>query len=346
MKFNYASYRLECIHPFGISRSSFSSYDRIFIYLINDGIIGRGEAAPSPRYNENVDQIKNIINDLNNLPIDTENIDEAEKFISNVSSGITSLEAALSMAYLDWYGQKNEMAVAEILGSTFDLPETSFTIAIGDLKGIPKKLSEAKKYPVLKIKLGTPQDRDIMRLIRDNTDKPVRIDANEGWDLKTAIDMCQWLADKNVQFVEQPIKSANLEESALLKSESPIKIIADENCINETSIPQIAHAFHGINIKLSKCGSLFEANRMIKTARKFDLDVMLGCMVESSVGISAAAHLASQVDYADLDGNVLINNDPYSGVLSENGKLMLDPERSGLGLILNDGIDGSNLGIL
>jgi len=144
MKFNYASYRLECIHPFGISRSSFSSYDRIFIYLINDGIVGRGEAAPSPRYNENVDQIKNIINDLNNLPIDTENIDEAEKFISNVSSGITSLEAALSMAYLDWYGQKNEMAVAEILGSTFDLPETSFTIAIGDLKGIPQKLSEAK----------------------------------------------------------------------------------------------------------------------------------------------------------------------------------------------------------
>ena len=201
---------------------------------------------------------------------------------------------------------------------------------------LPKKIEDAKPYHILKVKLGLSLEHDklIIQAIRKETDKVIRIDANEGWDLASGIEMSYWLADHNVEFIEQPFKSSNLTDTAELRSKSPLPIIADENSLNSKDIPQIDGVFDGINIKLMKCGSLFEAIKMVEMAREREMKIMLGCMIESSVAITAAAHLSPLVDYADLDGNLLISNDPYVGVKVEDGKLIL-PNSNGMGVSLD-----------
>ena len=335
MNLDYTTYRIICSHPFGISRSTHTYYDIIYIYISDGEYIGRGEAAPSVRYDESTNQIithlKSIDNIDNNL-----NLEEGAFWCKKNSNGISSLEAALSTAWLDLWTKKNNRRISGYFNSGKNMLYTSFTIAIGDLDLIPKKIEEAKSYNILKIKLGINEqhDKNIIKLIRKETDKIIRVDANEGWDLDTGKKMCKWLADHNVEFVEQPFKAQNLGDTAKLREVSPLPLIADENSIKSSNIPDIAHAFDGINIKLMKCGSLFEAKKMIDLARKYDMKIMLGCMVESSIGITAMSNLSPQVDFADLDGNLLIDNDPYIGVKVVDGKLKL-PSGDGLGLTLN-----------
>ena len=335
MNLDYTTYRIICSHPFGISRSTHTYYDIVYIYISDGEYIGRGEAAPSVRYDESTNQIithlKSIDNIDNNL-----NLEEGAFWCKKNSNGISSLEAALSTAWLDLWTKKNNRRISGYFNSGKNMLYTSFTIAIGDLDLIPKKIEEAKSYNILKIKLGINEqhDKNIIKLIRKETDKIIRVDANEGWDLDTGKRMCKWLADHNVEFVEQPFKAQNLVDTAKLRDVSPLPLIADENSIKSSNIPDIAHAFDGINIKLMKCGSLFEAKKMIDLARKYDMKIMLGCMVESSIGITAMSNLSPQVDFADLDGNLLIDNDPYIGVKVVDGKLKL-PSGDGLGLTLN-----------
>ena len=335
MNLDYTTYRIICSHPFGISRSTHTYYDIVYIYISDGEYIGRGEAAPSVRYDESTNQIithlKSIDNIDNNL-----NLEEGAFWCKKNSNGISSLEAALSTAWLDLWTKKNNRRISGYFNSGKNMLYTSFTIAIGDLDLIPKKIEEAKLYNILKIKLGINEqhDKNIIKLIRKETDKIIRVDANEGWDLDTGKKMCKWLADHNVEFVEQPFKAQNLGDTAKLRDVSPLPLIADENSIKSSNIPDIAHAFDGINIKLMKCGSLFEAKKMIDLARKYDMKIMLGCMVESSIGITAMSNLSPQVDFADLDGNLLIDNDPYIGVKVVDGKLKL-PSGDGLGLTLN-----------
>ena len=335
MNLDYTTYRIICSHPFGISRSTHTYYDIVYIYISDGEYIGRGEAAPSVRYDESTNQIithlKSIDNIDNNL-----NLEEGAFWCKKNSNGISSLEAALSTAWLDLWTKKNNRRISTYFNSGKNMLYTSFTIAIGDLDLIPKKIEEAKSYNILKIKLGINEqhDKNIIKLIRKETDKIIRVDANEGWDLDTGKKMCKWLADHNVEFVEQPFKAQNLGDTAKLRDVSPLPLIADENSIKSSNIPDIAHAFDGINIKLMKCGSLLEAKKMIDLARKYDMKIMLGCMVESSIGITAMSNLSPQVDFADLDGNLLIDNDPYIGVKVVDGKLKL-PSGNGLGLTLN-----------
>ena len=335
MNLDYTTYRIICSHPFGISRSTHTYYDIVYIYISDGEYIGRGEAAPSVRYDESTNQIithlKSIDNIDNNL-----NLEEGAFWCKKNSNGISSLEAALSTAWLDLWTKKNNRRISGYFNSGKNMLYTSFTIAIGDLDLIPKKIEEAKSYNILKIKLGINEqhDKNIIKLIRKETDKIIRVDANEGWDLDTGKKMCKWLADHNVEFVEQPFKAQNLGDTAKLRDVSPLPLIADENSIKSSNIPDIAHAFDGINIKLMKCGSLFEAKKMIDLARKYDMKIMLGCMVESSIGITAMSNLSPQVDFADLDGNLLIDNDPYIGVKVVDGKLKL-PSGHGLDLTLN-----------
>ena len=335
MNLDYTTYRIICSHPFGISRSTHTYYDIVYIYISDGEYIGRGEAAPSVRYDESTNQIithlKSIDNIDNNL-----NLEEGAFWCKKNSNGISSLEAALSTAWLDLWTKKNNRRISTYFNSGKNMLYTSFTIAIGDLDLIPKKIEEAKSYNILKIKLGINEqhDKNIIKLIRKETDKIIRVDANEGWDLDTGKKMCKWLADHNVEFIEQPFKAQNLGDTAKLRDVSPLPLIADENSIKSSNIPDIAHAFDGINIKLMKCGSLFEAKKMIDLARKYDMKIMLGCMVESSIGITAMSNLSPQVDFADLDGNLLIDNDPYIGVKVVDGKLKL-PSGDGLGLKLN-----------
>mgnify|MGYP001251667657 FL=1 len=336
MKFSFETYRIECTHPFGISRSSHSFYDIVFIYLEHNGLIGRGEAAPSNRYNESTERILSVLNRGITVP---DNMDDIHEFFNHFSSQcerIKALEVAFSMATLDLWCQIEGKPLYEYFNADpKSAPQTSFTISIGDMDLLPQKIAEAKPYDILKVKLGTSlsNDKSIIEQIRLETDKIIRVDANEGWDLDTGLLMSFWLADNNVEFIEQPFKSTNLSDTAKLKSKSPLPIIADENSVNSFDILKIENVFDGINIKLMKCGTLFEAIKMVKMARERDMQIMLGCMIESSVAITAAAHISPLVDYADLDGNLLISNDPYKGVVVENGRLTL-PSSNGLGISL------------
>ena len=338
MDFHFETYRIECTHPFGISRSSHSYYDIVFIYLEFDGLVGRGEAAPSNRYSESTERILSVLDNGIVVPDNIYDIDSFCTKLSDQCENIKALEAAFSMAALDLWCQINKKPLYKYFNADPDqTPQTSFTISIGDMDLLPQKIKEADPYNILKVKLGTDliKDKSIIEHIRRETDKTIRIDANEGWDLETGISMSYWLADNNVEFIEQPFKSSNLSDTAKLKNKSPLPIIADENSVNASDIPRIENVFDGINIKLMKCGSLFEAVKMVNMARERGMKIMLGCMIESSVAITAAAHLSPLVDYADLDGNLLINNDPYTGVTVQNGKLIL-PQENGCGIQLND----------
>ncbi|MDP6879154.1 MAG: dipeptide epimerase [Candidatus Marinimicrobia bacterium] len=337
MNLDYTTYRIICSHPFGISRSIHNYYDIVYVYMSDEGYIGRGEAAPSARYDESTNKVTSQLESIDSMDGNL-SLEEGMQWCRINANGISSLEAALTTAWLDLWTQKNKKSISDLFQSGNNMLYTSFTIAIGDLDLIPMKIEEAQSYQILKIKLGVSieHDKQIIKLIRNETDKLIRIDANEGWNLDTGKEMCNWLADYNVEFIEQPFKADNLIDTAKLRDVSPLPLVADENSIKSSNIPDIAHAFDGINIKLMKCGSLLEAKKMIDLAHNYDMKIMLGCMVESSVGITAMSNLSSQVDFADLDGNLLINNDPYDGVNIIDGKIKL-PSGNGLGITLNAG---------
>ena len=336
MEISFTTYRINLHYTFGISRSKNDWYDIVLVYIQDGEIIGRGEAAPSFRYNESTEKILSVLKQNISLPEGGSDRGKLWNHIYPQLQGIKSLEAAFSMALWDWWGQKQKKPVSELLGlDTSSMPLTSFTIAIGELDEIGEKIKKAEPYSILKVKLGTPaMDRAIIQEIRQHTDKVIRVDANEGWQTDTALELCKWLADRNIEFIEQPFPAGQLDQTALLRSKSPLDIYADENSLDSADIPQIHKAFDGVNIKLMKCGSIEEGQRMIHLAKFHDMKIMLGCMVETSVGITAAAHLAGEVDAADLDGNLLINNDPYSGVKVVNGRLVL-PNEHGIGLALD-----------
>ena len=344
MKLEYNVHRIYLKHTFSISRSSNNYYDILIIKIFEDDIIGIGEAAPNKRYNETINDIKSVLDKGLILPEHIIDRESTWNIIYPQLCGIKSLEAAFSIALWDWWGQKLKHPVHKLFNSRIDnLPPTSFTLAIGDLNDIGKKIEEAEPYSILKIKLGTPkQDKEIIKEVRRFTEKPIRVDANEGWGEESALDMCKWLADFNVELVEQPFPSTMLDSSHRLKAKSPLDIYADESSKSFCDLRSIKHAFDGINIKLMKCGSLEEAQKMINAAKSFNLKIMLGCMVETSIGITAAANLAGQVDCLDLDGNLLIKNDPFSGVQIRNGRLKLS-SRSGLGLISSEILQGNKL---
>ena len=213
-----------------------------------------------------------------------------------------------------------------------DAPITTFSIGIDTPEITRQKVREAVAFPVLKIKVGLDSDEATLEAVRSVTRKPLRVDANEGWkDKEEAVRKINWLESLGVEFVEQPLPAAMLEETRWVRRRVHIPILADEACLHPASIPKLVDAYDGVNIKLDKCGGMLEAFRMIQMARSIGMKTMLGCMIAGSVSITAAAHLSPLVNYADLDGNLLIANDPYNGVRIEQGKLVL-PDRPGLGL--------------
>ena len=334
MRLSYTTYRLKCTHPFGISRSSYDYYDRIFIYLEQDGFIGRGEAAPSERYNESIPQILERLKSKIILPKVVTSIDEVIEIFDRYTSSIKSFRSACINALFDWWTQKNNISLHEYFNYDGIIKNpTSFTIAIGNFDRLAQKVEEAKEYKILKVKLGTDRDKEIISIIRKFTDKPIRVDVNEGWDLDKAIEMSSWLAEQNVELIEQPLPANDLDKMVELKNRSQFPLIADENCHTSADIENLVKGFDGINIKLAKCGGVDEASKMIEIAKKYNLKIMFGCMMESSIGITAFAQFASQADYLDLDGNLLINNDPYNGLQIIKGVPKL-PKGKGLGLSL------------
>jgi L-Ala-D/L-Glu epimerase len=326
VKISWQEYSLHLRHPFTIARGSRTTSPTVVLSLEHDGITGLGEAAPSPRYNETPDTVAGFLRSCAMEKYsDPFALDEILGDVARIAGGNTSAKAAIDIALHDWIGKKLRLPLWKFFGGTKSaVPVTSFTIGIDKPEAIGKKVEEAASYPVLKVKVGVPGDRDIIRAIRSVTAKSIRADANEGWKSREeARDTILWLEENGVEFVEQPMPASQIDDIAWLKQHVHMPLIADESVCSLADIPRLKGAFDGINIKLMKCTGLREAVKMIHTARATGLSVMLGCMIESSVGISAAAQISPLADYLDLDGNLLIDNDPFNGVTVENGKIVL-----------------------
>ena len=327
--------RLELAHTWTISRNSSDFKDNVFVRLEKDGIIGYGEAAPNIRYGENAQLSVEKIEKAKELftEIDLFNYIDLKLALDQKIIDQSCAKAALDIALMDWIGKALQVPLYKLWGLNIRrAPLTSFSIGIDTPEIIQQKVKEAAIYPILKIKVGTKDDEMIIKAVRGVTDKPIRVDANEGWKTKEeALEKIQWLKSQGLEFVEQPLPSNMLEETAWLRERIDIPIIADEAVKAAADIPKLATAYDGINIKLMKAGGLLEALRMIQIAKALDLKIMLGCMIESSVAISAAAQLAPYVDWADLDGNLLIKNDPFNGVKVNEGRLVYN-NKPGLGV--------------
>jgi L-alanine-DL-glutamate epimerase-like enolase superfamily enzyme len=323
--------------PFRISRGVEYTASNIIATLTYQNYTGYGEAAPSEYYGENAQTVTSTLstfaNHLGNDPFLLEDI------LQNLDRAIhlhPSAKAAVDMALYDLLGKILGIPVYRLLGLNPDKSAyTSFTIGIDTPAEMARKAQLASAYPILKIKVGTKQDIEILKAIRDVTSATIRVDANAGWTVKEAIKNIEALVPYNIEFVEQPIAAHDLSGLKMVREHSPLPIIADESCVSIHDIPRLSECVDGINLKLMKNDGIHNVLKMIHTARAYNLQVMLGCMIESSLAITAAAHLTPLVDYADLDGHLLINNDPYQGVLVEQGKLVL-PNTPGLGVTPNE----------
>lgn len=327
-------YELQLRQAWTLSRGTWDTRRNVLIRLERDGLVGYGEAAPIPRYEESAESNQAFIEKAGPiLEKDLWEFQERWKEIERLAPGQNAAKAALDMAILDWVGKSLKIPLYKFFGINKNktIP-TTFSISIAEIPVMQKTALEAKNFQVLKIKLGSKDDRKIIEGLREVTDRPIRVDVNEGWrDREQALDMINWLADKGVEFVEQPMPAANLEDYRWLKERVRIPIIADESVHKIQDVPALASGFHGINIKLMKCGGLQEALRLVAVAGALNLKLMIGCMIESSLAISAAATLCPLFDYADLDGNLLINNDPFSGLKLDGDRWLLS-DQPGLGV--------------
>jgi L-alanine-DL-glutamate epimerase-like enolase superfamily enzyme len=321
-------------HPFVIARGGADDNRVVWVRLTDpDGMEGWGEAAPSRYYGETADTVLSALEQLApTLPEDPCDLEVAEARFAALVPKNGAARAALSAALHDLVGKRLGQPLWRLWGlDAARAPCSSFTIGLDTAEKMREKVAEAAPYPILKIKLGTDRDEAILRAIRDVTDKPLRVDANAGWTRERALQMLPVLKEYGVEFLEQPLPPDDLEGIAAVRRRGVLPVVVDESCIVATDIPRLAGVVDGINIKLAKCGSLREALRMIATARAHGMLVMVGCMIESSLGITAAAHVTPLVDAADLDGAALTANDPFVGATIDGGKIRL-PSGPGLGV--------------
>ena len=327
--------RLNLRHTWTTTMSSSAYRDTLHVRFIRDGVTGHGEGAPIVRYQENAADAQRAAQSVQDLVTEADPW-HFQKLMTQVFQrvpGQYAAKAALDIALMDWVGQKLGIPLYRYFGlDPNDTPITTFSIGIDTPEITRQKVREAASFPVLKIKVGLDTDEATIAAVRSVTDKPLRVDANEGWkDKEEAVRKINWLAGQGVEFVEQPMPADMLEETRWVRERVHLPLIADEACQRASDIPKLVGVFAGVNVKLDKSGGILEAFKMLQTARALGLKTMLGCMVSSSVSVTAAAHLSPLVDYADLDGNLLIANDPFSGVQVKEGKLLL-PNRPGLGL--------------
>jgi L-alanine-DL-glutamate epimerase-like enolase superfamily enzyme len=328
------TYELRLRQAWGLSRGTWTTRRNAFIRIEKDGVTGLGEAAPIARYNETAESAAAFMDKARPV-LDRDLRDYAVRFreIENLAPGEHAAKAALDMAVLDWVAKSLGVPLWRLLGLGRDkVVTTTYSIGIDEVPVMQQKVRDAAAFGVYKIKVGTPDDRKIIEGIRAVTDKPLRVDANEGWKSREeALEMIDWMAGEGVEIVEQPMPAGQLEDYAWLKERSKLPIFADESLILPSDLPRIAPYFDGVNVKLMKCGGVQEAVRLAGMARALGLKLMIGCMIETSLAISAGAAVASLFDYADLDGNLLISNDPFRGVRTVGDRLELN-DRPGLGV--------------
>ena len=326
--------QLRTKHPFIIARGGQSDYRTVWVRLTDaDGQEGWGEAAPTKFYGETAESALAALEVYGSaLPQDPLDLEQTERRWETMLGGNAAARSALSSALHDLAGKRLGIPVCRMWGlDPCQAPRSTFTIGLDTPERIRAKVLEAEEYPILKVKLGTDRDIEILRAIRDATDKEIRVDANCGWTVKGAMRMLPVLEEFGVTVLEQPLPPQDLDGLAAITAQSDIPVIADESCITALDIPSLVGKVDGINIKLAKCGSLREALRMIAVARAHGLMVMVGCMIESSLGITAAAHFTPLVDIVDLDGAALLANDPFIGATIDRGQVTL-PSGPGLGV--------------
>jgi L-Ala-D/L-Glu epimerase len=323
--------------PFVIARGGASEWRLVWVRIIDDdGAEGWGEAAPSRFYGETTETVIAVLDRLAAVLQGTPawSLEAIEAEMHRVIRFNASAKSAVSAALHDLAAKRLGVPLHRMLGlDPARTPQSSFTIPLtADDEGLQRALDDAAPYPVLKVKLGGLRDAHTIASVRAAApDKILRVDANAAWDAKHALRMIDLLLDYDVEFVEQPVAAHDIEGLRFVRDRSPLPIIADESCLLATDVPRLAGAVDGINLKLAKCGGIRQAMRLIATARAHDMSVMAGCMVESSLGITAVAHLAPLLDYADLDGAALLAVDPFVGASIEGGVVTL-PTAPGLGV--------------
>jgi L-alanine-DL-glutamate epimerase-like enolase superfamily enzyme len=339
MKLRFRPYTLELKHAFTIATSSRTTTPVMLVEVEHEGVVGYGEASMPPYLGETQETAAAFLRrvDLTRFP-DPFQLEEMLPAIDALAPGNTAAKAAVDIALHDWIGKKLGAPWHRIWGlDPAKAPVTSFTIGIDTPEVVRAKTREAAAYRILKVKLGRDTDRMMIDAIRDVTDTPITVDANQGWKNRDeALRMIEWLATRGVVFIEQPMPKEQIDDTAWLCARSPLPLIADESVQRLADVARVQGVFHGINIKLMKSTGLREAHRMIAVARALGLKVMLGCMTETSCAISAAAQLSPLVDWADLDGAVLISNDCFDGATIVDGRVTLS-ERPGIGVVRRDG---------
>jgi L-alanine-DL-glutamate epimerase-like enolase superfamily enzyme len=304
--------------------SSSQFRETLQVSYARDGVTGLGEGAPIVRYHEDAKGAQAAVDSVRDYlrSADPWQFSKVMAEVGRRLEGQYAAKAAIDIALMDWIGKKLDVPLYRYFGlDPRDAPVTTFSIGIDTPEITRQKVREAEAYPVLKIEA-----------VRSVTKKPLRVDANEGWkDKEEALRKINWLEKQGVEFIEQPMPASMSEEIRWLRGRVHIPIIGDEACLRPADVPKCAGIYDGVNVKLDKSGGILEAFRMIQIAKSLGMKTMIGCMISSSISVTAAAHLSPLVDYADLDGNLLIANDPYRGVLVEQGKLIL-PDRPGLGL--------------
>jgi L-alanine-DL-glutamate epimerase-like enolase superfamily enzyme len=334
MILRFKPYIVELKHVFAVAGNARRSTQVMLTEIEFEGITGYGEASMPPYLDESHKTVTNFLQkvDLSRFS-DPFLMEEIVDYIDNIAPGNYAAKASVDIALHDLVGKIINQPWYRIWGLNPDkTPNTSFTIGIDTPDVVRLKVGEASEFKILKVKLGEDNDKEMIETIRSVTDVPLCADVNQGWkDKKMALDMIYWLNERNVQFIEQPMPKDWFDDHAWLTENSPIPIIADEAVQTVKDIKSAYGAYNGINIKLMKCGGMRPAFKMINTARALDMKVMMGCMTETSCAISAATQLSPLVDWADLDGNLLISNDVFDGVKVNAGKLVLN-NRSGIGV--------------
>ena len=339
MKIRYTKYDLQLLHPFRIALYARTYTPLTLLELEHEGHIGYGESSMPPYFGETPEtafEFYKIVEHsgiLTQFGTKTKNIGDMMEEIDALAKGNSAAKASIDIALHDLKGKLENKPVWSLMGSVpASMPVTSCTLGIDTPSVLRQKVGEAAEFSVIKVKLGSDNDHEIIKTIREVTDKPLYADANQGWsDPDYAIDMIHWLAEQGVILVEQPLPKHDIDGNAIVTEGSPIPIFADESFQRFADFNRISGAFHGINIKLMKSTGLFEAKRMLMEARKRNLQVMVGCMSETSCGIMAGAALAPQCNFADLDGPWLTSNNPFDTPILRGGKIQLS-DAAGLGI--------------
>ncbi len=335
MKINVRDFELRFAHPFTISRETQLTSETVIVELEDGGVTGYGETTPEAYYGQGTAEIVRVLKGVAGLLADKSMRDmspqELWALTDEYFGQFTFAQCGLDIAAWDLWGKLNNKPVYDLLG--LDVSKriiTDYTIGIDTIDVMAEKMEEFSGWPVFKVKLGTDRDIDIIRALRERTDAVFRVDANCAWGVEETIRNSVAMKGLGVEFIEQPMPAENWQGMKEVFRKSALPLMADESCVVEEDVERCAGYFHGVNIKLTKCGGMTPALRMIKKARELGLEVMVGCMGESTIGISAIAHLAPLLDYVDMDTTLLLADDLADGLTFDQGRAVYT-DKPGLG---------------